>query len=88
MAECIVLDDWSTLVSKLPTLFGETVDDFVNRQSIAKDISVQRFIKSYIYNVQGTVGGRYRPNTMYYQQPVANVRSDLVYVCMCNLTGL
>jgi hypothetical protein len=76
MDECSLFEGWSlgpgwsSLLSNLPTLSGAAVDDFVNRQSDAKDKSVREhkfLIESFIHDAQGTVGSRYGPNTMYCQ---------------------
>ena len=48
---------WSTLLSVLPKLTGEAVDQFVKKQCVAKETSVRGykfFLESYVHDVAGT----------------------------------
>jgi hypothetical protein len=46
MAEAMVVERWHTLLSVLPTLSGDSVDNFVKQQCVAKQTSLRA---KYIY---------------------------------------
>jgi hypothetical protein len=56
MAEKLYEEKWITLLSVLPALSGDSVENFVKQQSVAKDTSLRGykfFVESYIHDVQG-----------------------------------
>jgi hypothetical protein len=56
MAEMLYEENWNTLLSVLPALSGDSIDNFVKQQSVAKETNLQDyefFVESCIHDVQG-----------------------------------
>jgi hypothetical protein len=56
MAEMMYEEHWNTLLSVLPTLSGDSIDNFVREQSVAKETTFRGykfFVESNIHGVQG-----------------------------------
>jgi hypothetical protein len=94
MAEAMIVERWHTLLSVLPTLSGDSVDNFVKQQCVAKETSLRGykfFVESYIHDVQGmrwlrdgnlecwTCRARLRINLIV----VSFILGDETYGCKC-----
>lgn len=62
---------WHTNIYVLPVLTGETVDNFVRKQSLAQETSARGYkfhVEDYIHDFEGKLMGDNKPSPLYSMQ--------------------